>query len=95
MNYNIYFFFAAYQKQLIYSKIRKLGGGTYQCIDCGITKGKSGVTALKNHVEAKHLAGLLEYPCEKCDKVLTTANQYNVHMNSHKNEEARNNEVYY
>jgi len=85
----------AYQKQLIYSKIQKLGGGTYQCTDCGLTKGKNGITALKNHVEAKHLAGILEYPCGKCGKTLTTANQYNVHMNLHKNEEKKKSNIYY
>jgi len=79
-----------YKKQLIYSKIKKLGLGTYQCTDCGLTKPSNGLTSLKNHVESKHLVGLMKYPCEKCGKVLSTANQFRVHkMTYHKDEERR------
>ena len=83
-----------HQKQLIYSKIKKLGVGTYQCTDCGLTKSSNGLTALKNHVESKHLAGMVEYPCAKCGKVLLTANQYNVHMSIHRNEEKKTRAYY-
>jgi len=76
-----------YHKEMIWSKILKLGGGNYQCKDCGLIKGKSGITALKNHVEAKHLAGLVEYHCELCGKVLPNSNQYNKHLTKHRNEE--------
>ena len=86
--------FSDHQKQLIYSKIKKLGVGTYQCTDCGLTKSSNGLTALKNHVESKHLAGMVEYPCAKCGKVLLTANQYNVHMNIHRNEEKKTKAYY-
>ena len=75
---------------MIWSKIMKLGGGNYQCKDCGLVKGKSGITALKNHVEAKHLAGLVEYHCELCGKVLPNSNQYNKHLTKHRNEEKDN-----
>jgi len=76
-----------YHKEMIWAKIIKLGGGNYQCKDCGLVKGKTGITALKNHVEAKHLAGLVEYYCEMCGKVLPNSNQYNKHLTKHRNEE--------
>ena len=75
----MYLYFVEQQKQLIWSKIEKLGGGEYQCKDCGLVKNNKGLTALKNHVEAKHLAGLVEYHCQYCGKVFATANQINVH----------------
>jgi len=78
-----------YRKTLIWSKILKLGVGSYQCTECGLTKGTSGITALKNHVESKHLPGL-EYPCEICGKVLTNSNQYHQHLTKHRNEERNN-----
>lgn len=73
-----------YLKNLIYGKIMKLGGGSYQCSDCGMTKGKGGLTSLKNHVEAKHLSGLVEYQCDQCDRILANANQFNKHMHEHR-----------
>jgi len=79
-----------YHKEMIWAKIIKLGGGNYQCKDCGLVKGKSGITALKNHVESKHLAGLVEYHCELCGKVLPNSNQYNKHLTKHRNEEKSN-----
>merc|ERR1719500_1918890 len=75
-----------YHKEQIWAKIMKLGGGNYQCKDCGLVKGKTGITALKNHVEAKHLAGMVEYHCELCGKVLPNSNQYNKHLTKHRNE---------
>ena len=78
--------FHADLKALIWSKIIKLGGGEYQCQDCGIRKRSSGLTALKNHVEVKHLAGLAEYHCPYCGKVCATNNGLNVHISQqHKN----------
>jgi len=75
-----------YRKKLIWSKIIKLGVGSYQCTDCGLTKGTSGITALKNHVESKHLP-IVEYPCEICGKILINSNQYNQHLTKHRNDE--------
>jgi len=75
-----------HRKQLIWSLIAKLGGGSYQCTQCGLTKGKSGITALKNHVESNHLPGL-EYPCEICGKVLKNSNQYHQHLTKHRHQE--------
>jgi len=76
-----------YRKSLIWSKIVKLGVGRYQCTDCGLEKGTSGITALKNHVESKHLPRI-DYPCEICGKILINNNQYNQHLtNQHRNEE--------
>ena len=73
-------------KSLIWSKIAKLGTGTYQCKECGLTKASSGLTALKNHVESKHLTGLVEYHCTICGKVLPNSNQYNKHLTKHRSE---------
>ena len=75
-----------FHKSLIWSKIEKLGTGTYQCKECGLTKASSGLTALKNHVESKHLTGLVEYHCTICGKVLPNSNQYNKHLTKHRSE---------
>jgi len=65
---------------MIWERIAKLGTGQYQCTECGITKNSSGLTALKNHVEAKHLTNLATYTCPHCSKVLSTSNAYNQHL---------------
>jgi len=70
-------------KALIWSKILRLGGGEYQCQDCGLKKKASGLTALKNHVEARHLTGLAEYHCPYCGKICSTNNYLNVHISQH------------
>merc|ERR1711915_199083 len=76
-----------FHKSMIWSKIVKLGVGSYQCTACGLEKGTSGITALKNHVESKHLPRI-DYPCEICGKILINNNQYNQHLtNRHRNEE--------
>jgi len=75
-----------YHKSLIWSRIEKIGTGTYRCKDCGLTKASSGLTALKNHVECKHLTGLVEYHCTVCGKVLPNSNQYNKHLTKHRSE---------
>ena len=72
---------------MIWERIAKLGTGQlrqYQCTECGITKNSSGLTALKNHVEAKHLTNLATYTCLHCPKVLYTSNAYNQHLQVHK-----------
>jgi len=79
-----------FHKSMIWSKIEKLGTGTYSCKDCGLTKASSGLTALKNHVESKHLTGLVEYHCTLCGKVLPNSNQYNKHLTKHRNDSSRN-----
>ena len=75
--------FHADLKALIWSKILRLGGGEYQCQDCGLKKKGSGLTALKNHVEARHLTGLAEYHCPYCGKICSTNNYLNVHISQH------------
>eukprot|EP00092_Neocalanus_flemingeri_P041853 GFUD01045587.1.p1 GENE.GFUD01045587.1~~GFUD01045587.1.p1 ORF type:complete len:337 (-),score=63.10 GFUD01045587.1:112-1122(-) len=77
-----------FHKTMIWSKIEKLGTGTYQCRECGLTKSSSGLTALKNHIEAKHLSGLVEYHCAICGKILPNSNQYNKHLTKHRSENA-------
>jgi len=70
----------AYVREMIWSKIVKLGTGIYQCADCGITKTSSSLTALKNHVEAKHLQQTMQYPCTYCEKVFATSNSFHSHV---------------
>jgi len=74
-----------YMKTLIWERISKLGGGSYQCTECGLTKNSSGLTALKNHVEHKHLANIVVYSCQFCSKQMSTSNAYHQHMLIHKN----------
>jgi hypothetical protein len=50
---NFYKSFISLQKklrELVYFS-SQLGGGQYQCSECGLLKPSSGLTALKNHVE--------------------------------------------
>jgi len=74
-----------YMKTLIWERISKLGGGSYQCTECGLTKNSSGLTALKNHIEHKHLANIVVYSCHFCSKQMSTSNAYHQHMLIHKN----------
>ena len=67
-----------------WATIDKLGGGSYQCTECGLTKTISGLTALKNHVESKHLTKLVTYTCEYSNKVLNTSAAYHQHLMTHK-----------
>ena len=76
--------YKTYVREMIWSRITKLGGGSYQCQECGLTKTSSGLTALKNHVESKHLTNLVTYSCDYCNKVLNTANAYHQHLMTHK-----------
>ena len=69
---------------LIWERITKLGAGQYQCTECGLTKTSTGLTALKNHVESRHLTNLASYTCPYCSKVLSTSNAYNTHLQVHK-----------
>ena len=85
MNFDL--FCAEYKKyvrEMIWARIDKLGGGSNQCTECGLTKTSSGLTALKNHVESKHLTNLVTYTCEYCNKVLNTSNAYHQHLMTHK-----------
>jgi len=70
---------------LIWERISKLGGGSYQCTECGLTKTSSGLTSLKNHIELKHLNNSASYQCEYCNKVCYTANAFHQHLQIHKN----------
>ena len=70
---------------MIWQRITKLGAGSYQCSECGLVKTSAGLTALKNHVEHKHLANIVSYACQYCSKVMSTANAYHQHMSTHKN----------
>jgi len=69
---------------MIWERIAKLGGGTYKCVECGLVRNSGGLTALKNHVELKHLANIASYICQYCSKVLNTSNAYHQHLMTHK-----------
>ena len=69
---------------MIWARISKLGPGSYQCAECGLVKSSSGLTALKNHVEHKHLANMASYSCHYCHKTMATANAYHQHLQTHK-----------
>jgi len=66
--------------QMIWSKIQKLGGGEYMCTECGIRKFSSGLTSLKNHIEAKHIKGAAQYNCQYCEKMFYTSNSLHSHI---------------
>jgi len=76
--------FKNYVRDIIWSRITKLGGGSYQCKECGLIKTSSGLTALKNHVESKHLTNMVTYTCDYCNKLLNTSNAYHQHLLTHK-----------
>jgi len=66
----------------IKSKMIALGGGQWQCQDCGYVA-KS--TNLFYHIESKHVEGA-GYLCPLCSKHFKSRNSYNVHMSTyHKN----------
>ena len=69
---------------MIWERITKLGGGAYQCNQCGLIKKSSGLTSLKNHIEVKHLPNTASYSCEICSKVMYSSNAYNQHLQIHK-----------
>jgi len=75
-----------YIRDLIWQNIEKLGAGSYQCKVCGLTKNSNGLTALKNHVESKHLGSTVQYKCYICDRIMHSANAYHSHIQKvHKN----------
>merc|ERR1712202_57568 len=75
-----------YIRDLIRQNIEKLGAGSYQCKVCGLTKNSNGLTALKNHVESKHLGSTVQYKCYICDRIMHSANAYHSHIQKvHKN----------
>jgi len=75
-------FVAEYVRNLIWERIEKLGQGNYQCRVCGLHKTSTGLTALKNHIESKHLGNAVTYKCQLCDRVLNSSNAYHSHMHS-------------
>ena len=66
------------QDQSVESKMMNLGGGKWQCTDCGYQSQSCNV---KKHVESKHLVPY-EYSCKYCDKVLRGRHAYNNHVYS-------------
>lgn len=83
---NLLCFVLEYIRDLIWQNIEKLGAGSYQCKVCGLTKNSNGLTALKNHVESKHLGSTVQYKCYICDRIMHSANAYHSHIQKvHKN----------
>ena len=79
-------FVLEYIRDLIWQHIEKPGAGVYQCKVCGLTKNSNGLTALKNHVESKHLGSQVQYKCYICERVMHSANAYHSHIQKvHKN----------
>ena len=74
-------------RDLIWSYIEKVEVGRYRCTVCGLVKTSTGLTALKNHVESKHLEEFsIKYNCDYCSKVMHSANAYHTHLQKvHKN----------
>jgi len=75
-----------YIRDLIWQHIEKPEAGVYRCTVCGLTKNSNGLTALKNHVESKHLGSQVQYKCFACDRIMHSANAYHSHIQKvHKN----------
>jgi len=75
-----------YIRDLIWQHIEKPGAGVYRCTVCGLTKNSNGLTALKNHVESKHLGNQVQYKCYICERTMNSANAYHSHIQKvHKN----------
>ena len=69
----------------IRSKMAKVGGGEWQCVDCGYT---SRISNVYKHVEGKHVEPS-NYQCPLCDKVLRGLNAFNNHIyRSHKKDKS-------
>ena len=70
----------------IRSKMVKVGGGQWQCIDCSYI---SKISNVYKHVEAKHVPEKNNYECPLCHRVLRGLNAFNNHIyKSHKKEKS-------
>ena len=70
----------------IRSKMVKVGGGQWQCIDCSYV---SKISNVYKHVEAKHVTEKNNYECSLCNRVLRGLNAFNNHIyKSHKKEKS-------
>ena len=59
--------------------MRSLGGGRWQCLECGF---QSKSTNVKYHIESKHLKSTAVYQCEQCHETMKTRNALNTHMST-------------
>jgi len=66
-------------KALMDSQMRGLGGGRWECLQCGFT---SKSTNVRYHIESKHMEGSAGYYCNKCQNHFRTRNALNTHMSS-------------
>ena len=70
----------------IRSKMVKVGGGRWQCIECSYISKTSNVY---KHVEAKHVTEKNNYECPLCQRILRGLNAFNNHLyKSHKKEKS-------
>ena len=70
----------------IRSKMVKVGGGQWQCIECSYI---SKISNVYKHVEAKHVTEKNNYECPLCNRVLQGLNAFNNHIyKSHKKEKS-------
>jgi len=69
-------------KALLESMMSSLGGGRWQCTQCGFT---SKSTNVRYHIESKHMEAGVGYDCHLCGYHSKTRNGINTHMsNKHK-----------
>lgn len=54
-----------------------LGGGRWQCIQCGF---QSKSTNVKYHIEAKHMTLLDRYECQHCQELFKTRKSLSNHL---------------
>jgi len=66
-------------KALLNSMMVSLGGGRWQCSECGFT---SKSTNVRYHIESKHVQNSQGYDCPQCDYHSKTRNGINTHMSS-------------
>ena len=67
---------------LLDSMMTSLGGGKWECLECGY---QSKSTNVRYHIESKHVKTSTGYICPKCSVHCRTRNALNTHMsNKHK-----------
>ena len=64
--------------ELIESMMTCLGGGQWQCVQCGYKSNKT--SNIRCHIEAKHVSSTALYQCLQCDRQMNTKNAYTIHM---------------
>ena len=79
-----YVYLLHFPPELIESMMNSLGGGQWQCNECGYQSRNK--TNLKYHIEAKHMSASdisTLYPCPHCDKFLKNRKALNNHLHKY------------